>query len=66
MVVGGLHLVTTPKAEIERLAAALRDTWKIDRIAPGHCSGEVTFAVLQRIFGKDYRYAGVGTVIDLS
>ena len=66
MVVGGLHLVTTPKPEIERLAAALRDTWKIDAIAPGHCSGELTFAILQRIFGKDYRYAGVGTVIDLS
>ncbi len=66
MVVGGLHLVTAPRPEIERLAVALRDKWKIDRIAPGHCTGEVTFAVLQRIFGENYRYAGVGTVIDLS
>lgn len=66
MVVGGLHLVTTPRAEIERLAMSLRDKWKIDRIAPGHCTGELTFAVLQRIFGTKYRYAGVGTVIDLS
>lgn len=65
MVAGGLHLVTTPRAEVERLAATLRDRWKIDRIAPGHCTGEVTFAVLQGVFGKDYRYAGVGTVIDL-
>lgn len=66
LVVGGLHLVTTPKPEIERLAVALRDKWKINRIAPGHCTGELTFAVLQRIFGKKYEYAGVGTVIDLS
>ncbi|WP_411280993.1 MBL fold metallo-hydrolase [Gemmatimonas sp.] len=66
MVVGGLHLVTAPRPEVERLAMALRDTWKVERIAPGHCSGELTFAVLQRIFGANYRYAGVGTVIDLS
>lgn len=66
MIVGGLHLVTAPRTEIERLAAALHDKWKINRIAPGHCTGEVTFAVLQRIFGRNYQYAGVGTIIDLS
>lgn len=66
MVVGGLHLVTTPRAEVERLSLSLRDKWKIDRIAPGHCTGEVTFAVLRRLFGRNYQYAGVGTVIDLS
>jgi len=66
MVVGGLHLVNTPRPEIERLAVALRDTWKVERIAPGHCTGELTFAVLQRIFGTNYRYARVGTVIELS
>ncbi len=66
MVVGGLHLVTTPAPEIERLGAALRDQWKIDRIAPGHCSGEITFAAFSRIFGRNYLYAGVGSVIDLS
>ncbi len=66
LIVGGLHLVTAAKPEIERLASALHDKWKIDRIAPGHCTGELTFSVLQRIFGRKYVYAGVGTVIDLS
>jgi 7,8-dihydropterin-6-yl-methyl-4-(beta-D-ribofuranosyl)aminobenzene 5'-phosphate synthase len=65
MVVGGLHLVTTPRAEIERLAVSLRDKWKIERIAPGHCTGELAFYILQRIFGRNYQYAGVGTIIDL-
>lgn len=65
MVVGGLHLVTAAKPEIERLAAALHDEWKIDRIAPGHCTGELTFAVLQRIFGDQYQYVGVGSVLYL-
>lgn len=66
MIVGGLHLVTTARSEIERVAVSLLDKWKIDRIAPGHCTGEHAFALLQRIFGRKYKYAGVGTIIDLS
>jgi 7,8-dihydropterin-6-yl-methyl-4-(beta-D-ribofuranosyl)aminobenzene 5'-phosphate synthase len=66
MLVGGLHLVTAPKDKIEHLAVLLRDKWKIRRIAPGHCTGELMFAALLRIFGSDYQYAGVGTVIELS
>lgn len=65
-IVGGLHLVTTSQAEIERLALALQDDWKVDRITPGHCTGELAFAILQRVFGRRYGYAGVGTVLDLS
>jgi len=65
MLLGGLHLVKTPDAEIERIAIALHDKWKIDRIAPGHCTGEPAFAKLQQIFGKSYLYAGVGSRVDI-
>ena len=65
LVAGGLHLVTTPDAEIDRLTAALRDEWKVRRIAPGHCTGEVAFAALRRVYGGRYTFAGVGTVISL-
>jgi len=63
---GGLHLVATPDAEIERLAAALHDGWQLDLIAPGHCTGEPAFDVLARIFGDRYVYAGLGTVIEVT
>jgi 7,8-dihydropterin-6-yl-methyl-4-(beta-D-ribofuranosyl)aminobenzene 5'-phosphate synthase len=66
LIVGGLHLVTTPTSEIERIATALRERWKVERIAPGHCTGEPAFAALQRAFGDQYVYAGLGTVIALS
>ena len=66
MVAGGLHWVTTPPAEVERLAAALREKWKVSAIAPGHCTGEVGFATLRRVFGKGYVYAGLGNEIDLA
>jgi 7,8-dihydropterin-6-yl-methyl-4-(beta-D-ribofuranosyl)aminobenzene 5'-phosphate synthase len=60
LLAGGLHLVTTPPAEVHRLSRALRDGWKIARVAPGHCTGEQTFSALREAFGADYVYAGVG------
>jgi 7,8-dihydropterin-6-yl-methyl-4-(beta-D-ribofuranosyl)aminobenzene 5'-phosphate synthase len=62
---GGLHLVATPDPEIERIAAALRDGWRLDLIAPGHCTGEPAFDALSRAFGDRYVYAGLGTVVEL-
>ena len=62
MIFGGLHLVTTPEPEIDRITTALRERWQIDQVAPGHCTGEQAFAALKKKFGGRYRYAGVGTV----
>lgn len=33
-------------------------------VAPGHCTGEVGFSVLSRVFGSRYLYAGLGSVIE--
>ncbi len=65
MIVGGLHLVTTPDSEISRVANALHDQWHVDRMAPGHCTGEPAFLALRRIFGAAYVYAGLGTTIEV-
>ncbi len=65
LIIGGLHLVNTPDPEIDRIGAALDRTWRVDLIAPGHCTGEPAFAALQRQFGKRYLYAGLGAVINL-
>jgi 7,8-dihydropterin-6-yl-methyl-4-(beta-D-ribofuranosyl)aminobenzene 5'-phosphate synthase len=65
LIFGGLHLVTTPDAEIERIATVLREKWKVDLIAPGHCTGEPAFAALQKAFGEQYLYAGLGTILKL-
>jgi 7,8-dihydropterin-6-yl-methyl-4-(beta-D-ribofuranosyl)aminobenzene 5'-phosphate synthase len=62
---GGLHLVATPDSEIQRIARTLRDDWRLDMIAPGHCTGEPAFDALARAFGNRYVYAGLGSVIDL-
>jgi len=44
IVFGGLHLVTTPVEEIDVLVENLKTKWKVQRIAPGHCTGEPAFA----------------------
>ena len=41
----------------------MHDTYHVDYIAPGHCTGEPTFAAMQRTFGDRYLYAGLGTTL---
>jgi 7,8-dihydropterin-6-yl-methyl-4-(beta-D-ribofuranosyl)aminobenzene 5'-phosphate synthase len=65
IVFGGLHLVTTPVEEIEALVENLKTKWKVERIAPGHCTGEPAFARLRKAYGDDYLYAGLGTKLEL-
>jgi 7,8-dihydropterin-6-yl-methyl-4-(beta-D-ribofuranosyl)aminobenzene 5'-phosphate synthase len=65
IVFGGLHLVTTPVEEIDTLVGNLQTKWKVQRIAPGHCTGEPAFARLRKAYGEKYVYAGLGTVVTL-
>jgi 7,8-dihydropterin-6-yl-methyl-4-(beta-D-ribofuranosyl)aminobenzene 5'-phosphate synthase len=62
-IAGGFHLVAAPDEAIEKAVTTLHDTYKVDYIAPGHCTGEPTFAAMQRMFGDRYLYAGLGTTL---
>ncbi len=62
---GGLHLVTTPEDQIDLLVTNLKNKWKLEKIAPGHCTGEAAFLRLQKAYGEDYYYAGAGTRLDV-
>jgi 7,8-dihydropterin-6-yl-methyl-4-(beta-D-ribofuranosyl)aminobenzene 5'-phosphate synthase len=64
-VIGGLHLVTADDSDINKVVASLRDTWKVDHVAPGHCTGEPAFLALKNAFGDRYSYAGLGTRLDI-
>ena len=65
IVFGGLHLVTTPVEEIDAVVENLKSKWKLERIAPGHCTGEPAFARLKKAYGENYLYAGLGTKVEL-
>lgn len=64
-VTGGFHLVMTPRAEVERVAGVLHDDLKLARVAPGHCTSELGFAVFLDRFGERFDRAGVGAVLPL-
>jgi 7,8-dihydropterin-6-yl-methyl-4-(beta-D-ribofuranosyl)aminobenzene 5'-phosphate synthase len=66
VVFGGLHLVTTPTEEIDVLVENLKTKWKVQRIAPGHCTGDPAFARLKEAYGENYLYAGLGTKVELA
>ena len=65
-IVGGFHLVVTSDADIGKVVAALHETYKVDCLAPGHCTGEPAFSALKKAFGDHYLYAGLGTTVDLA
>jgi 7,8-dihydropterin-6-yl-methyl-4-(beta-D-ribofuranosyl)aminobenzene 5'-phosphate synthase len=65
LVVGGTHLLPANDEQIQSMATALRDTWKVAWIAPVHCTGEPAFAILKQAFGDRYIYAGLGTTVVL-
>jgi 7,8-dihydropterin-6-yl-methyl-4-(beta-D-ribofuranosyl)aminobenzene 5'-phosphate synthase len=65
LIAGGFHLVVAPDDAITKVVAALKDRFNVEYIAPGHCTGEPTFAALKKAFGDRYLYAGLGTSIPL-
>src|SRR5437870_5281055 len=65
LVAGGFHLIVSKDEEIEKIVTALRDTFKVAYVAPGHCTGEPTFTALKKAFGDRYLYAGLGTTFAL-
>ncbi|MCD9006486.1 MBL fold metallo-hydrolase [Luteimonas sp. XNQY3] len=64
LVIGGFHYVNADDATIANVVEALAP-YDIDFIAPGHCTGEATFAALQRAYGDRYLYAGLGATLVL-
>jgi 7,8-dihydropterin-6-yl-methyl-4-(beta-D-ribofuranosyl)aminobenzene 5'-phosphate synthase len=66
MVTGGFHQVVAKDIEIEQIVSMLHDTFKVDFVAPSHCTGEPAFTALKQTFGNHYIYAGLGTSIELN
>jgi 7,8-dihydropterin-6-yl-methyl-4-(beta-D-ribofuranosyl)aminobenzene 5'-phosphate synthase len=64
-VTGGFHLVLTPQDQVQRTVDALHDTLKVERVAPGHCTGELGFAMFMDKFKDRFDRAGLGTVMAL-
>ena len=62
-IAGGFHLVVAPDPDIEKTVTALHDRYRVEYVAPGHCTGEPAFTALKKAFGDHYIYAGLGTTL---
>src|SRR5215471_5691176 len=63
LIAGGFHLVVSSDAEIERTVQSLRETFKVEYIAPGHCTGEPAFKALRKTFEDHFVQAGLGRTV---
>jgi len=66
LIAGGFHLVVASDSDIEKIFTALHDRFKVEYVAPGHCTGEPAFTALKKAFGDRYLYAGLGTTLALT
>jgi 7,8-dihydropterin-6-yl-methyl-4-(beta-D-ribofuranosyl)aminobenzene 5'-phosphate synthase len=66
LIVGGFHLVVASDADIQKIVTALHDTFNVQYVAPGHCTGEPAFTALKKAFGDRYLFAGLGTTLALT
>jgi 7,8-dihydropterin-6-yl-methyl-4-(beta-D-ribofuranosyl)aminobenzene 5'-phosphate synthase len=66
LIVGGFHLVVSSDSDIEKIVTALHDRFKVEYVAPGHCTGEPAFEALKKSFGDHYLYAGLGSTLPLT
>ena len=66
LIAGGFHLVVARDPDIANIVTILHDKFKVEYIAPGHCTGEPAFIALKQAFGDRYLYAGLGTTVALT
>src|SRR5581483_1955155 len=61
---GGFHLLFYDAATIEKLANQLKNELGVERVAPAHCTGNLGFKILKQVYGRNYSYAGVESVVE--
>jgi 7,8-dihydropterin-6-yl-methyl-4-(beta-D-ribofuranosyl)aminobenzene 5'-phosphate synthase len=59
-VMGGFHLGSRPKAELNAIVDRLHELG-VERVAPCHCTGEQARNLFKQRFGETCSLAGVGS-----
>ncbi len=64
-VFGGMHLTDATDQQVANIVENFKFKWKVDHVAPGHCTGEFAQSLFTKQFGPNHEHAGVGEVISL-
>jgi 7,8-dihydropterin-6-yl-methyl-4-(beta-D-ribofuranosyl)aminobenzene 5'-phosphate synthase len=66
LVAGGFHLIPYEREYIEGLAKRMKEVYHVESVAPAHCTGHLGFSVFKKEFGKDYRFFGLGEMLNFT
>jgi 7,8-dihydropterin-6-yl-methyl-4-(beta-D-ribofuranosyl)aminobenzene 5'-phosphate synthase len=64
MLLGGLHLVEDSREQITHTLSILANQYHVQKMAVGHCTGELAFALIHEKWGENDLYAGLGEVLE--
>ncbi len=64
LVLGGFHLLNKSEAEIKEIIKEFRELG-VERVAPSHCSGDLTRRLFQQEYGEKFIENGAGKVINI-
>lgn len=65
LVAGGFHLIPYDRNYLEDLAGRMKDVYKVQQVAPAHCTGHLGFSVFKEAFKDNYRFFGLGEMLTL-
>lgn len=60
---GGLHLLMDTPQQVDATLSTLQQQYRVQTLAIGHCSGELTFLRARQMWADHYRYAGLGETV---
>ena len=60
---GGFHLFPYDNEYIKDLSETIKKELMVEWVAPAHCTGEVGHEYLKTLFGKNYKYFGLGSKV---
>ena len=63
MLFGGLHLLQDSREQIANTLNVLATKYQVQKMAVGHCTGELAFVMIQQKWGGNMAYAGLGETI---
>lgn len=65
VIAGGLHLIDKPEETVTQIVSNFANKWHVDRVAAGHCTGEIAQSAIEKLFGDRHIHSGLGEAIAL-
>ncbi len=65
LITGGFHLLQKDDDELSNMVNLIKTKYKVNYVAPSHCSGERAMMIFKSVYKNNYLYAGLGEELNL-